>query len=111
MSSLLAIGLMSTLGLGLLTWYYAQTLTRPSQVQHAAQAAAKNRAQGEMPLPPLGRIESPLRACARPRPLRPRRPSPLQWRRCSDLRRRCLPHGHCRYAAAGRAAAGRGRTG
>ena len=60
MSSFLAITLMSVLGVGLLTWYYAKALTRPGQVQHAAQAAAKNRAQGEMALPPLGPIESPL---------------------------------------------------
>ena len=59
-SSVLAITLMSTLGLGLLTWYYARTLTRPGQVQHAAVVAAKNRAQGEMPLPPLGPIPSPF---------------------------------------------------
>ncbi len=65
-SSLLAITLMSTLGLGLLTWYYAKTLTRPSQVQHAAQAAAKTRAQGDMPLPPLGPIESPFARKAAP---------------------------------------------
>ena len=51
---------MSTLGLGLLTWYYAKTLTRPAQAHQAAQAAAKNRAQGEMTLPPLGPIESPF---------------------------------------------------
>jgi type IV secretion system protein VirB10 len=60
MSSLLAITLMSVLGVGLLTWYYAKALTRPGQAQHAAQAAAKNHAQGEMALPPLGPIESPL---------------------------------------------------
>src|SRR6185437_14852044 len=30
-SSLLAIGLMMTLGLGFLTWYYARILTRPSR--------------------------------------------------------------------------------
>ena len=60
MSSFLAITLMSVLGVGLLTWYYAKALTRPGQVQHAAQTAAKNRAQGEMALPPLGPIESPL---------------------------------------------------
>ena len=65
-SSLLAITLMSTLGLGFLTWYYAKTLTRPSQVQHAAQAAAKTRAQGDMPLPPLGPIESPFARKAAP---------------------------------------------
>ena len=60
MSSLLAITLMSTLGLGLLTWYYAKTLTRPAQAHQAAQVAAKNRAQGEMALPPLGPIQSPF---------------------------------------------------
>jgi type IV secretion system protein VirB10 len=59
-SGVLAITLMSALGLGLLTWYYARALSRPGHVQHAAQAAAKNRAQGDMPLPSLGPIESPF---------------------------------------------------
>ena len=59
-SSVLAITLMSGLGLGLLTWYYARTLTRPAQAQHAAQAAAKSHAQGEMALPRLPPITSPL---------------------------------------------------
>ena len=59
-SSVLAISLMSALGLGLLTWYSAKTLTRPAQAQHAAQAAAKSRAQGEMALPRLPPIAAPL---------------------------------------------------
>jgi type IV secretion system protein VirB10 len=59
-SSVLAIALMSALGLGLLTWYYAKSLTRPAQARHAAQAAVKSRAQGEMALPPLGPIASPF---------------------------------------------------
>ena len=59
-SSVLAFTLMSALGLGLLTWYYARTLSRPKEVQHAAQVAAKNRAQGEMALPSLGRIDPPV---------------------------------------------------
>jgi type IV secretion system protein VirB10 len=59
-SSLLAVMLMSTLGLGLLAWYYTKTLNRPAQAHQAAQAAAKNRAQGEMTLPPLGPIPSPF---------------------------------------------------
>jgi type IV secretion system protein VirB10 len=59
-SSVLAIALMTALGLGLLSWYYAKALNRPVQAQHAAQAAAKTRAQGEMALPPLGPIESPF---------------------------------------------------
>jgi type IV secretion system protein VirB10 len=60
MSSVLAVTLMSALGLGLLTWYYARTLTRPGEVRHAAQTAAKSRAQGEMALPRLPPITAPL---------------------------------------------------
>ena len=59
-SSVLAITFMSTLGLGLLAWYYAKTLTRPAQAQHAAQAAVKSHAQGEMTLPSLPQIELPF---------------------------------------------------
>jgi len=59
---------MSTLGLGLLAWYYAKTLTRPAQAQHAAQAAVKSHAQAEMTLPPLPPMESPfVRKEPRPR--------------------------------------------
>jgi type IV secretion system protein VirB10 len=59
LSNLLAMGLMSTLGLGMLTWYYAQTYSRHAHVRQAAQAASQSRAQGDMPLPPLGRIDPP----------------------------------------------------
>jgi len=59
-SSVLAVGLMSTLGLGLLAWYYANAMTRQSRAQQAAQALSTNRAQGEMPLPSLGRIDPPV---------------------------------------------------
>jgi len=59
-SSLLAFALMSALGLGLLTWYYARTLSRPREAQHAAQAAVKSRAKSEMALPRLGPILSPF---------------------------------------------------
>jgi type IV secretion system protein VirB10 len=58
-SSVLAIGLMSVLGLGMLTWYYAKAITRQSRMQQSAQAASTNRAQGDMPLPSLGRIDPP----------------------------------------------------
>ena len=61
-SSVLAIALMSTLGVGLLTWYYAKALTRPAQAHQAAQAAAKSHAQGEMALPSLGPIVAPYTA-------------------------------------------------
>lgn len=59
-SSVLALSLISALALGLLTWYYAHTLTRGGHVQQSAQAALKNRAQGETPLPSLGPIEAPF---------------------------------------------------
>lgn len=64
-SSMLAIGLMMTLGLGLLTWYYARMLTRPSRSLERSQAAAQQRAQGNAPLPPLGPIgQAPSRPMA-----------------------------------------------
>lgn len=75
-SSVLAIGLMSALGLGLLTWYYANTLSRRSRVEQSAQAASKSRAQGEMPLPSLGRIEGPRLLGPRPEPMPATIPSP-----------------------------------
>lgn len=59
-SSLLAAGLMITLGLSALGWYYAHALTRTNRARQQAQSVSTSRAQGEMPLPSLGRIESPL---------------------------------------------------
>jgi len=50
LSSLLAAGLMITLGLAALTWYYAHAFTRQSRSRQAAQSTAVGRAQGEMPL-------------------------------------------------------------
>lgn len=69
-SSVLAVGLMSILGLGMLTWYYANAITRQSRARQSARTLATNRAQGEMPLPSLGRIEPPP-APAAPAPLPP----------------------------------------
>jgi len=60
LSSILAITLMSVLGLGSLTWYYANMLTRQSRARQSAQSASANRAQGETALPSLGRIDPPL---------------------------------------------------
>jgi len=59
LSSLLAAGLMITLGLTTLGWYYAHALTRVTRARQQAQSATASRAQGEMPLPSLGRIELP----------------------------------------------------
>jgi type IV secretion system protein VirB10 len=58
-SSLLAIGLMSILGFGMLTWYYTHAITRQSRARQSAQTSSRSRAQGEMPLPSLGRIDPP----------------------------------------------------
>jgi type IV secretion system protein VirB10 len=58
-SSLLAIGLMSVLGLGMLTWYYANAMTRHNRARQDARTLLTSRAQGDMPLPSLGRIDPP----------------------------------------------------
>lgn len=58
-SNLLAMGLMLSLGIGLLTWYYSRTFARQARVQQAAQTASAAKAQGEMPLPALGPVEPP----------------------------------------------------
>ena len=55
-SNVLAIGLMSVLGLGTLTWYYANAMMRQGRAKENAQAASAKRAQGDVPLPSLGRI-------------------------------------------------------
>jgi type IV secretion system protein VirB10 len=59
-SNFLAIGLMSVLGLGALTWYYANTFAHQGRAKEVAQAASVKRAQGDMPLPSLGRIDPPV---------------------------------------------------
>lgn len=59
-SSALAMGLMSVIGLGLLTWYYARTWSAPSQAREKVVSAARTQAQGEVSLPPIGPVEMPL---------------------------------------------------
>jgi type IV secretion system protein VirB10 len=68
-SNVLAIGLMSALGLGSLTWYYAQTMMRQGRAQEAAKAASANRAQGDLPLPSLGRIVPPTQTTQTTQPI------------------------------------------
>ncbi len=58
-SNVLAFGLMSVLGLGSLTWYYANAMMRQGRAKESAQAASTQHAQGDMPLPSLGRIDPP----------------------------------------------------
>jgi type IV secretion system protein VirB10 len=67
-SSLLAFGLMSVLGLGMLTWYYAHAMQRQGAARQSAQAAAAHRAEGDLPLPSLGRIDAPRSASPEPAP-------------------------------------------
>jgi type IV secretion system protein VirB10 len=55
-TNLLAMGLMSALGVGLLGWYYAHTFASQSRARSRAQAASREQAQGDVPLPPLGPI-------------------------------------------------------
>ena len=70
-SSLLAVGLMSVLGVGLLTWYYANAMTRSSRDKQSAHSASVQRAQGDMPLPSLGRIDPPPHSIEPPPALSP----------------------------------------
>jgi type IV secretion system protein VirB10 len=58
-SNVLAMGLMGTLGVGFLGWYYAHTFARQGEVKRAAQSASRNQAAGEMALPSLGKIDPP----------------------------------------------------
>ncbi len=60
LSSVLAITLMSTLGLGSLTWYYSNAISRQRVARQSAQSASSGRAQGETALPSLGRVDPPL---------------------------------------------------
>jgi type IV secretion system protein VirB10 len=66
LSSVLAMTLMSVLGLGSLTWYYANTMTRQSRARQSAQNASVSRAQGETTLPSLGRIDPPPSSASTP---------------------------------------------
>jgi type IV secretion system protein VirB10 len=59
-SNVLAIALMSVLGLGSLTWYYANAMMRQGRAKENAAAASARRAQGDMALPSLGRIGPPV---------------------------------------------------
>ena len=59
LSSLLAIGLMSVLGLGMLAWYYSSAITRHASAHQSARDASKARVQGDVPLPGLGPMDLP----------------------------------------------------
>lgn len=58
-TNLMAMGLMSALGLGFLGWYYAHTFAMQSQARRSAQNASNQQAAGNVPLPPIGPITPP----------------------------------------------------
>jgi type IV secretion system protein VirB10 len=64
LSNMLAAGLMSTLAIGFLGWYYIHALASRKAAATATQGAPKDKAQGEMALPPLGRIDPPKPAAS-----------------------------------------------
>jgi type IV secretion system protein VirB10 len=78
-SNVLAIGLMSALGLGMLAWYYANAVTRQDRARQSAQSLSRKQVQGDMPLPSIGRIDPPLPAAPPPPPSPdlPAQPAPL----------------------------------
>ncbi len=53
-SNILAIALMSLLGLGALTWYYANAVTRSARARETAQAAASQARPGRRAIAEFG---------------------------------------------------------
>lgn len=58
LSNVLALSLMTLLGVGSLTWYYARTFTRQGRVRQG-QPSASSHQDGDSALPSLGRIDPP----------------------------------------------------
>jgi type IV secretion system protein VirB10 len=61
-SNLLALGLMAGLSAAFLIWYYGHAISGRTSAQNAARTGSKTKAQGEMVLPPLGRVDPPATA-------------------------------------------------
>ncbi|MBW4053294.1 MAG: conjugal transfer protein TrbI [Proteobacteria bacterium] len=60
MSSLLAAGLMTCVGVGMLTWYYAQVPSHPAASRRGLHAGAPESPGGGMILPPFGPAARPV---------------------------------------------------
>ncbi len=56
----LAAGLMGTLGVGFLGWYYVHSLAGRSLARSAAQHSAADKAKGDVALRALGRVDPPV---------------------------------------------------
>jgi len=65
-SSVMAVALMCGLGFALLAWYYGSAMRRPDRAAEHARALTASRAQSEMPLPSIGRIDLPVAPAAAP---------------------------------------------
>jgi type IV secretion system protein VirB10 len=59
-SNVLAVGLIAVLAVTFLVWYYGHAVAGRANSKNAARSAPKNKAQGEMVLPPLGRVDPPV---------------------------------------------------
>ena len=59
LSNLLAVGLMAAIGIGLLAWYYANWVGGRASARETAQSTAQEKAEGEINLRPLGRVDPP----------------------------------------------------
>ena len=59
MTSLLAAGLMISVGAGMLAWYYTEALSRPAATRPPANNAPREAAGGGMTLPPFEAASSP----------------------------------------------------
>ena len=64
MSSVMACGTMLLLGIVVLTWYYSRAVSNARRARQSAQATLVNHAQGELPLPAFGKLESARPAAA-----------------------------------------------
>lgn len=58
-SNLLAVGTITLLGGGFLAWYYTTQFAKADEAREAAARAAAARTDGEMRVPPLGRLDPP----------------------------------------------------
>jgi type IV secretion system protein VirB10 len=63
-SNVLAVGLMVVLAVTFLVWYYGHAVAGRANSKNAARLAPKNKTQGEMVLPPLGRVDPPAPAAS-----------------------------------------------
>lgn len=62
LTNFLALGLMGSLGIGLLAWYYTHSLDERATARRSAASSAQEKAKGDVILHPLGRVDPPTPA-------------------------------------------------